>query len=194
LSTQIISIISDCTTFKDIPQLTSTLLAKPNLYQPFLPLLSQSSNIEAPIPLLTSYILTNLASAALAKKSKSDSETEKALPQLFSYLSKLAKNADSGLQDIAVQEYSTLLRSKKAREIFWKLKDETVTPLVDILRAAAGVASSDGSTIMSGGASMRSVTDGGLAGGVGLQLLYHVLIVFWELSFEGELVGDGLDE
>jgi len=33
-----------------------------------------------------------------------------------------------------------------------------------------------------------------VAGGVGIQLLYRVLLVIWQLSFEGELVGDGLQE
>lgn len=67
-------------------------------------------------------------------------------------------------------------------------------PLVYILRAAAGVSNGDSaSTLWSGGASIRSV-EGSLAGGVGLQLLYHVLLVLWQLSFEGAEIGDGLNE
>ncbi len=33
-----------------------------------------------------------------------------------------------------------------------------------------------------------------IGGGAGLQLLYHVLMVIWQLSYEGKLVGKGLDE
>lgn len=67
-------------------------------------------------------------------------------------------------------------------------------PLVDILRAAAGVDKDADTTLFSGGASFRSVTEAGLSGGVGLQLLYHVLLTVWQLSFEGSLVGEGLEK
>ena len=33
-----------------------------------------------------------------------------------------------------------------------------------------------------------------IGGGVGLQLLYHILLTIWQLSFEGRLVGAGLDD
>lgn len=67
-------------------------------------------------------------------------------------------------------------------------------PLIDILRAAAGVSNGDvASTLWSGAASVRSV-EGSLGGGVGLQLLYHVLLVLWQLSFEGASIGDAFDE
>ena len=36
--------------------------------------------------------------------------------------------------------------------------------------------------------------ESGLAGGVSIQLLYHVLLVFWQISFESAMVGKGLDE
>jgi V-type H+-transporting ATPase subunit H len=91
-------------------------------------------------------------------------------------------------------EYSALLRGKKFREIFWDQRKETVGPLIDILRAAAGVSNGDSaSTLWSGAASIRSI-EGSLGGGVGLQLLYHVLLVLWQLSFEGVTIGDGLNE
>ncbi len=35
--------------------------------------------------------------------------------------------------------------------------------------------------------------EGYISGGVGLQLLYHVLLVLWQLSFEGAEIGHGLD-
>jgi V-type H+-transporting ATPase subunit H len=118
-----------------------------------------------------------------------------ALPKLFSKLSALTKSADGGLQDIAVLEYSTLLRGKKSREVFWDQRSETVGPLIDILRAAAGVSNGDSaSTLWSGAASLRSGPEGTLGGGVGLQLLYHVLLVLWQLSFEGATIGEGLEE
>ena len=64
---------------------------------------------------------------------------------------------------------------------------------MDILRSAAGASKDNDSTVWSGGSSIRG-SDGGLSGGVGLQLLYHVLLVIWQLSFEGTLVGKGLEE
>ncbi|KAI9767241.1 MAG: H(+)-transporting V1 sector ATPase subunit H [Geoglossum simile] len=182
----------------DIPALTSALLSHPDPYAPFLPLLSQSSNPEDPVPLLTSSVLTSLISHALTTSVKSANlglGTARALPKLYSYLSGLAKSSDPGLQDIAVQAYSALLRTKKARELFWKQLAETVLPLIEILRAAAGIGN-DGetSTLWNGNGSTRSTAETGLGGTVGLQLLYHVLLVLWQLSFEGTLVGDGLQQ
>lgn len=106
----------------------------------------------------------------------------------------LTKVSDGGLQDIAVLEYSALLRSRKSREKFWEQRQETVGPLTDILRSAAGVGSSgDSATLWSGAANSRS-GEGSLGGGVGLQLLYHVLLVLWQLSFEGATIGESFDE
>ncbi|KAL1985147.1 hypothetical protein VTN96DRAFT_8169 [Rasamsonia emersonii] len=174
----------------DSPSLASALVAHPDPYKPFLPLLRHSTNSEDPISLLTSSFLTNLVSTALVSSSKSSARDEEALPQLYSYLSSLVKNQDSGLQDIGVQGFSTLLRTKAAREIFWSQRKETVDPLVDILRAAAG-AKDSGSSTLAGTSSIRNF-DAGLGGGVGLQLLYHVLLVIWQLSFEGSPVGNDL--
>lgn len=87
-----------------------------------------------------------------------------------------------------------MLRNKKSREVFWEQRKETLNPLIDILTAASGASKDQDSSLRSGAAgSIRSVPEG-LTGGVGLQLLYHVLLVIWQLSFEGELVGDGLQE
>ncbi|KAI9804285.1 MAG: H(+)-transporting V1 sector ATPase subunit H [Piccolia ochrophora] len=179
----------------DVSTLKSSLLSHPTPFKPFLPLLTQSSNPEDALPLLASSILTTLISGAL-EASESTREPEAAIPKLYTYLSLLAKSSDSGLQDIAVQEYSTLLRTRRSRELFWRQQSETVSPLIDILGTAAGVAKNgdEASTLWSGSSSVRGTTEGGIGGGVGLQLLYHVLLVFWQLSFEGDLVGDGLEQ
>jgi V-type H+-transporting ATPase subunit H len=112
---------------------------------------------------------------------------------LYTYLSTLTKNQDSGLQDIGVQEYSALLKTKRSRQLFWQQRSETVDPLIDILRAAVGAGKDCDLTLWSGATSIRTA-DAGLGGGVGLQLLYHVLLVIWQLSFEGELIGEDLDK
>lgn len=180
--------------YVDVPPLASTLLDHPSPYKPFLPLLSHSTNPEDPIPLLTSSFLANLISASQTESAKANPQTNEALPKLYSYLSTLTKCQDSGLQDIAVQEYSALLRTKKARELFWKQRQETVNPLVDVLRAAAGAGRDSDSTMWSGGTSIRSATEAGLSGGVGLQLLYHVLLAIWQLSFEAVAIGRDLEK
>lgn len=166
-------------------------------YKPFLPLLKQSNNPEDPIPLLTSSVLSSLLSNAVVAQPKSTGEIDEALPKLFSYVAELAKTSDSNLQDIAVQEYSAVLRTSKARQQFWKQRKETLGPLIDVLHNATGGKDSE-STAYNGtstGASIRSTNDANLKiSGVGLQLLYHILMVLWQLSFEGQLVGKGLDE
>ncbi|KAL8948992.1 MAG: hypothetical protein Q9222_004863 [Ikaeria aurantiellina] len=178
----------------DVPSLASALLEHSHPYKPFLPLLSHSTNPEDPIPLLTSSFLASLVSVAQIDFPKSTLQTDETLPQLYNYLSTLTKSQDSGLQDIAVQEYSSLLRTKKSRELFWKQRQDTLNPLVDILRSAAGAGRDSDSTMWSGGASIRSATEAGLSGGVGLQLLYHVLLAIWQLSFEGSLIGKDLEK
>ncbi|MCJ1308087.1 H(+)-transporting V1 sector ATPase subunit H [Agyrium rufum] len=179
----------------DVPDLAAHLLEHPDPFKPFVPLLSQSSNPEDPIPLLTSSVLATLIAKAQSMYPKSTAKIDEALPKLYKYLSDLTKSQDSGLQDIAVQGFSTVLQTKKSRELFWKQRSETVQPLFDILKTAAGTAGKDSeSTIYSGGASIRSATDSGLSSGVSIQLLYHVLLTIWQLSFEGALVGKGLQE
>lgn len=120
-------------------------------------------------------------------------QIDDALPKLYTYISTLAKSSDAGLQDIAVQEYSALLRTTKSRKFFWDQRKDTLGPLIDTLRNATGGGRDGDSTIISTG-SIRSTADSAVGGNVGLQLLYHVLLVIWQLSFEGKLVGKGLDE
>ena len=86
---------------------------------------------------------------------------------------------------------STLLRTTRSKELFWQQKSDTVAPLFEILRKAAGAAKDSDSTLVSGATSIRSA-DTRFGGGVGLQLMYNVLLVIWQLSFEGKMVGDGL--
>lgn len=176
----------------DIPDFVNSLVKHPKPFAPLLPLLKQSSNPEDPIPLLTSSVLSSLLSQALMAQPKSTPQIDEALPQLYTYIATLTKSGDSNLQDIAVQEYSSLLRTTKSRQQFWQQRKETVGPLFDVLTATGGKDSD--STLYSGATSIRSATDSGFGGGVGLQLLYHVLLVLWQLSFEGRLVGKGLDE
>ena len=64
---------------------------------------------------------------------------------------------------------------------------------MDILRSAAGTSNDTDSTLWSGATSIRS-SDTKFGGGVGLQLLYHVLLVIWQLSFQGKMVGEGLEK
>ncbi|KAJ5329464.1 hypothetical protein N7452_009854 [Penicillium brevicompactum] len=174
---------------QDVPSLADSLISHPEPYKPFLPFLQHSTNAEDPIPLLTSTFLTALVSHSLVATSKPAARDNEALPQLYAYLSTLTKNQDSGLQDIGVQGFSELLRTSKAREIFWTQRKETLDPLIETLRTAAG--SKDNASTLGG--STRG-NEPGLAGGVSLQLLYRVLLVLWQLAFEGALVGDELQE
>lgn len=63
---------------------------------------------------------------------------------------------------------------------------------MDILRAAAGLKDNNDSSTIVGSSTIRSL-ESGIGGGVGLQLLYHVLLVIWQLSFEGSLIGQELE-
>ncbi|KAJ5218541.1 uncharacterized protein N7498_000640 [Penicillium cinerascens] len=174
---------------QDVPSLADSLVSHPEPYKPFLPFLHHSTNAEDPIPLLTSTFLTLLVSHSLVSSSKPAPRDDEALPQLYTYLSTLTKNHDSGLQDIGVQGFSELLRKTRSREIFWNHRKETLDPLIDTLRAAAGVKENSGTP----GSNTRG-SEPGLAGGVGLQLLYRVLLVVWQLTFESALVGEELQE
>lgn len=143
---------------------------------------------------MTAHALTTLT---LTSRDES-ATTEKALPIIFTYLCGLAKSTDAGLQDIAVQEYSSLLYGRKTRAQFWNQRSETLGPLVKILHAAAGINSSNASESLWSGTATANArnngNEGGISGGVGLQLLYHVLLVVWQLSFEAEEIGDELNE
>ena len=138
-------------------------------------------------------MLCTLASNAQSHYSRLTSQANDALAQLYKYESNLAKCQDNGLKDIAVLQYSSLLRTKKARELFWEQSGEVLNSLFDILREAVGAGRDTDSTVWNGGTSIRSATDTTLGGGVGLQLLYHVLLAIWQLTFEASLVAKGLE-
>lgn len=181
-------------TVPGVPSLSKALFKNGDPYKHFLPLLAHSSSPEDPIPLLTSTVLTNLMASS---RDESTATVKKALPHLFSYLSSLTKNSDAGLQDIGVLEYSSLLYGRVSRQQFWAQRSETVAPLIDILKTACGVGNGDASaSLWSGttGTLRNNGFEGSLGGGVGLQLLYHVLLVMWQLSFEAEEIGDELNE
>lgn len=182
----------------DIPALTQSLVKHPEPFKPLLPLLKQSPNPEDPIPLLASALLSTLLGHALLAYPKSTPAIDDALPKVYGYISQLSKQSDSNLQDIACQEYSAILRTTKSRQLFWKQRQETLNPLVEVLHTAVGGKDTD-STLYNGSgtaSSIRSAADSNfkVGGSVGLQLLYHILLVIWQLSFEGSLVGRGLDE
>ncbi|KAM0437631.1 hypothetical protein ACHAPT_001995 [Fusarium lateritium] len=175
-----------------VPSLAKALFKTKEPYRHFLPLLN-STNPEDPIPLLTAHALTTLM--ALARDESQ--ATLQALPLMLSYLSGLAKSSDAGLQDIAVQEYSSLLLGHVSRVQFWNQRSETIEPLIKILQTAAGIGNGGNSSasLWSGNASTRSTGfEGALGGGVGLQLLYHALLVIWQISFEAEDIGDDLND
>lgn len=178
------------------PALVDGLVEHENTYAPFLPLLAQATSPEEAIPLLTSTALTTLLARESTTNPKGRPASDEALPILYKYLSTLAKSSDSGLQDIAVVGYSSLLRSRRSRELFWEHRDVTVQPLISILRTAAGVSASGESaaSLWSTSATSRTGAEGFINGGIDLQLLYHVLLVMWQLSFEGAAIGDGLEE
>ncbi|KAI1336429.1 ARM repeat-containing protein [Xylariaceae sp. FL0016] len=181
-----------CDLLDVVPALAKALFKDSDPYRHFLPLLAQSNNTEDPIPLLTSTVLATL----MANAKDESASTEHALPLILTYLCGLVKNTnDAGLQDIAVMEYSSLLYGKSNRQLFWKQRSETVAPLIDILRKAAGIGAESSASLYSGSTTLRS-SNGfeGLSGGVGLQLLYHVLLVMWQLSFEADEVGDDMDD
>ncbi|KAI1079433.1 ARM repeat-containing protein [Whalleya microplaca] len=174
-----------------VPALAKALCKDSDPYRHFLPLLAHSNNPEDPIPLLTSTVLATL----MANSRDESPSAEHAQPLILSYLCGLTKNSnDAGLQDIAVMEYSSLLYSRSSRQLFWKQRSETVTPLIEILQKAAGIGESSSASLWSGNTTTRSAGFEGLSGGVGLQLLYHVLLVLWQLSFEAEDIGDDLDD
>ncbi|KAK1757637.1 V-type proton ATPase subunit H [Echria macrotheca] len=176
----------------NIPALAKALFKNGDPYRHFLPLLAHSANPDDHIPLLTSTVLVSLMAAS---KDESTATIDKALPVIFSYLSTLTKNSDAGLQDIGVQEYSSLLYGRATRQQFWEQRSETVTPLIQILRAAAGISDDSSASLWSDTTNTgRTGFEGSLGGGVGLQLLYHVLLVMWQLSFEASDVGDDLND
>lgn len=167
-----------------VPAFTDSLLSLP---QPFAHLLSLLSHTDESTPLLSASVLTTLLTAYLKSSVKPSSDARDALPKLYRFFAGLTESPDGHLQDIAIQSYVSLLRSTFARTTFWDMEEETVAPVVKILEtAAAGNGSgSDRVTGVTGGTGI-------VQGGVGLQLLYHVLLVIWELTFE-ELVAEEIN-
>lgn len=165
-----------------VPAFTGSLLALPS---PFLHLLSLLSHTDEATPLLSSSVLSNLLTASLRIFAKPTPDVKAALPQLYHFLANLTKSPDVHLQDIAIQSYISLLRSSYARITFWSLQADTIVPIVKILETAGG---QNGNTSDRGGTVGGSA--GGVQGSVGLQLLYHVLLVIWELTFEEVVAGE----
>ncbi|KAI0879301.1 armadillo-type protein [Hypoxylon argillaceum] len=185
----ILVLLSDL--LQGVPALAKALYQDSDPYRHLIPLLAHSNQVEDPIPLLTSTVLAIL----MANAQDASPATEHALPLILSYLCTLTKSSnDAGLQDIAVMEYSSLLYSQTNRQLFWKQRSETVTPLIDILRKAAGFGAESSASLWSGNSAPRSGGLESLSGGVGLQLLYHVLLVLWQLSFEAEDIGDDMND
>ena len=148
-------------------------------------------------------------------KSKLDKPTEQTLPTLFKYLATIASSSESTHQDLAVQSYVLLLRNSHSRLTFWEMGDETIKILTNVVETAAAGSKGKGTTDVGlGGAGAGSAPSTSSAvsattallsssasaastnlkqGGVNLQLLYHVLVAIWELSFE-EVIAEELDE
>ncbi|KOS20603.1 V-type proton ATPase subunit H [Escovopsis weberi] len=171
-----------------VPPLAKSIFKSHDPFEHFLPLL-HNNNTEDPIPLLTAHALSDL----MARARNSSLATQHALPIIFTYLSGLAKSTDAGLQDIAVQEYSALLFGRAPRHQFWNQQSETVAPLVKILRTAASMSNGGDSSANIWNGASGSHGEGSFGSGVGLQLLYHVLMVMWQMSFEAEQIGDELN-
>src|ERR1700753_848984 len=131
----------------------SAILKHPDPYAQFVPLLKQVNGPDDTLPLLAALVLTNLLSQSITTSSKSSEKQESAITNLYSYLSVLSKSSDPYHQDIAVQSYSSLLRTKRTRELFWNDRKETVDPLIAILQAGAGDSKDTQSTLWSDGAS-----------------------------------------
>ncbi len=146
-----------------VPALSNALVKNADPYKHFLPLLAHSTNPEDPIPLLTSTVLASLMASS---RDESPATIQSALPVLLSYLSSLAGSSDAGLQDIGVQGYSAVLYGRVSRRQFWAQRSETVAPLVQILRTAAGVDNGDASVSLWSSTTGRDVGfEGSLGGG-----------------------------
>ncbi|KAK6542071.1 H(+)-transporting V1 sector ATPase subunit H [Orbilia ellipsospora] len=195
---------------EDVPSFVTTLVSHKDPYSHLITLLDHGDD---PIPVITSNLLTTLISTSLYK-SKVDKPTEQALPTLFKYLATVSSSSESTHQDLAVQSYVLLLRNTHSRLTFWEMGDETIRGLTNVVETAAagskgtrttdvGLSSGVGSSsaaapsvsattaLLSGGVSAANTNL--KQGGVNLQLLYHVLLAIWELSFE-TVIAEELDE
>ncbi|KAK6511812.1 H(+)-transporting V1 sector ATPase subunit H [Arthrobotrys musiformis] len=188
---------------EDVP---SFVISLTNHSDPYSHLMSLLDHTDAPIPIISSYLLTTIMSSSLSK-SRTDEATKQALPTLFKYLSGISSNPnETNLQDLTVQSYVLLLRNSFARTTFWEMGDETMKGLTEVIETAAagskgGRTTDVGTTssvanISSGSSASTALLSGGGAGasganlkqgGVNLQLLYHVLVGIWQLSFEEEI-------
>jgi V-type H+-transporting ATPase subunit H len=146
------------------------------------------------MPILAGLVLTKIISKAVTSSAKPSPKLEPAIKSVYSYLGGLVKANDASSQDIAVQSYSAILRNAKTRELFWKQRKETLDPLVEILRLGAGADKSSSASLWSDGTASSTRADGSISGGVGIELLYRVLLVIWQLSFEANLVAEGFLE
>ena len=155
------------------------------LKKPFALLLAQLQDTEAPIPLLARAVLTPLLAAALGK-GKVNEDARQALTKFCERLAEVTKSADQNEQDLAIQAYVALLRSTVAKDTFWEMREEAISPLVRILEQSARGSGGAGSVDRGSAAGNANVVQGG----VPLQLLYHVLLVVWELSFEEDVAED----
>ncbi|KAK6529315.1 H(+)-transporting V1 sector ATPase subunit H [Arthrobotrys megalospora] len=195
---------------EDVPAYITTLNSHSDPYSHLMTLLDHT---DAPIPIISSNLLTTLISSSLSK-SKTDKPTQQALPTLFKYLATISSSSESNLQDLAVQSYVLLLRNSYSRSTFWEMGDEMVRGLTNVVETAAagskgsrttdvglsgGVASSSVAASSSGPSATTALLSSSAAntnlkqGGVNLQLLYYVLVGIWELSFEEE-IAEELDE
>jgi V-type H+-transporting ATPase subunit H len=167
------------------------------------------------IQLLTSRTLGVIISHALkpsAKHKQSEEKTleaKRALGHLYTYHAKKLQDSlnDSTQQDLSVQSFVDLLRAKAGRRLFWaNAEDElepeenevgqgillvgrkkTVDPLVNILRKATSKSTQEVTSALDTRFPQNGTGSNLSQGDVGLQLLYHVLLVFWSLTFEEQV-------
>ncbi|EPS42783.1 hypothetical protein H072_3111 [Dactylellina haptotyla CBS 200.50] len=192
---------------EDVPSFVMSLSSHPDPYSHLITLLDHGDD---PIPIITSNLLTTLISCSL-HKSKVDKPTEQTLPTLFKYLATVSSSSEATHQDLAVQSYVMLLRNTHSRLTFWDMGDETMRGLANVIETAAagskgkatadvelgGTAAASSSSASATTALLSSTVSAANTnlkqGGVNLQLLYHVLVAIWELSFEEE-IAEELDE
>ncbi|KAI5798935.1 armadillo-type protein [Geopyxis carbonaria] len=167
----------------DVPGFAHSLLALPKPYDLLISLLRGH---DAPVPLLASAVLTTLLSTALTSSSKVGEDVKDALPKFYHYLCGVSRGGDHHEQDLAIQSYVSLLRTSYARTTFWYMREETANPLYRILHEAA-----HGSGSSNVGNDRNALGGSNIVqGGVPLQLLYHVLLTVWELTFEESVAED----
>lgn len=169
----------------DVPSFANALLSLPRPFELLLSLLEGSSDPR--VPLLSAAVLASLLSTSLAASSKTTAGVRDSLPMFYRYLSGVTKSGDPDQYDLAIRSYVALLRNPYARAVMWEMKEETVGPLLSTLEeAAAGTGGLGGSGGGGGGGGGGGSDRAAPAqGGVPLQLLYHVLLAIWELTFDG---------